>query len=129
MQRLFQTYAIVILCVCAVAYGVYLSAADGLVDVTGRELIGRDFVNYYSASQLVLDGAGTTLMQVGEYRDYLQAQYDIALGLNWSYPPHYFFFVLPLGIFGYLPAYALWIGVGAVLFVAATRLGLGAQKR
>ena len=129
MQRLFQTYAIVILCVCAVAYGVYLSAADGLVDVTGRELIGRDFVNYYSASQLVLDGAGETLMKVGVYRDYLQAQYEIALGLNWSYPPHYLFFVLPLGIFGYLPAYALWIGVGAVLFVAATRLGLGAQKR
>lgn len=129
MQRLFQFYAVAILSVSAIAYGVYLSAADGLVDVTGRELTGRDFVNYYSASRLILDGAGETLMKVGEYRAYLQAQYEIALGLNWSYPPHYLFFVLPLGFFGYLPAFALWIGVGAVLFVAATRLGLGAQRQ
>ncbi|MCZ4296783.1 glycosyltransferase family 87 protein [Henriciella marina] len=129
MQRLFQYYAVAILCVSAIAYGVYLSAANGLVDVTGRELIGRDFVNYYSASRLVLDAAGETLMKVSEYRAYLQAQYEIALALNWSYPPHYLFFILPLGLFGYLPAYALWIGVGAVLFVAATGLGLGAQRR
>ena len=129
MQRLFQFYAVAILSVSATLYGIYLGAASGLVDFTGRELIGRDFVNYYSASRLVLDGAGETLMKVGEYRAYLQAQYEIALGLNWSYPPHYLFFVLPLGFFGYLPTYALWIGVGAVLFVAATWLGLGAQRR
>ncbi|RIJ31621.1 glycosyltransferase family 87 protein [Henriciella algicola] len=129
MQRLFQFYAVAILSVSAIAYGVYLSAADGLIDVTGRELIGRDFVNYYSASRLILHGAGETLMKVGEYRAYLQVQYEIALGLNWSYPPHYLFFVLPLGFFGYLPAYALWIGAGTVLFVAATRLGLGAQRQ
>ena len=129
MQRLFQFYAVAILSVSAIAYGVYLSATDGLIDVTGRELIGRDFVNYYSASRLILDGAGETLMKVGEYRAYLHAQYEIALGLNWSYPPHYLFFVLPLGFLGYLPAYALWIGAGAVLFVATTWLGLGAQRR
>lgn len=128
MQRLFQYYAVAILCVSAIGYGIYLSAASGLVDFTGRELIGRDFVNYYSASSLILDGAGETLMKVGEYRAYLRAQFEIELGLNWSYPPHYLFFVLPLGLFGYLPAYALWIGVGVVLFVAATRLGLGAQR-
>ena len=129
MQRLFQYYAVAILCVSAIGYGLYLSAASGLADFTGRELIGRDFVNYYSASSLILDGAGETLMKVDEYRAYLHTQYKIALGLNWSYPPHYLFFVLPLGLFGYLPAYALWIGVGAVLFVAATRLGLGEQRR
>ena len=129
MQRLFQFYAVAILSVSAVVYGAYLNAANGLVDVTARELIGRDFVNYYSASRLALDGAGETLMKVGEYRAYLLDQYEIALGLNWSYPPHYLFFVLPLGLLGYLPAYALWIGVGAVLFVAATRVGLSAQRQ
>lgn len=127
MQRLFRYYAIAILCVSTLAYAIYLSAAVGLVDVTGRELVGRDFVNYYSASRLVLDAAGETLMKVGEYRAYLQSQYDIALGLNWSYPPHYLFFVLPLGLVGYLPAYALWIGVGAALFVAATRCSFEPQ--
>ena len=129
MRRIFRYYAIGFLFVFVALFAFYLSQATGLVDPTGRDLIGRDFVNYYSASRLVLDGHEETLLKVSEYRTYLETQYGIALWLNWSYPPHYLFFVFPLALLGYLPAYAVWVILGGGLFILLTRLSLDSGRK
>lgn len=121
MIRLFRAYCFCFAGLVALWYTLYLLASNGLIDATGDHLIGRDFVNYYSASKLILTGMTETLLQVETYRQWIETEYGLSLWLNWSYPPHYLFFVTPLAGLPYLPAYIAWVLGGACVFFLLTR--------
>ena len=124
MIRLFRIYCFCFIGLLAFCYTLYLAGSSGLVDFTGTSLIGRDFVNYYSASKLALTGKPETLLLAETYHAWLEAEYGLPLWLNWSYPPHYLFFILPLGVLPYLPAYIVWTIAGGAAFILLTRLSL-----
>lgn len=82
--------------------------AEGIMDVNNHAL-GRDFVNYWTASKLLLEGRVAEVFDVGLF----QAEQDRLMGGGypphlWSYPPNALFIVAPLGQFPYLWAYAFW---------------------
>lgn len=86
-------------------------------------LADKDFANYWIAARLVLSGGVEDLF--GDHSVYF-AHMLAAFGPdypwhNWSYPPHYLLFVWPLGLFGYVPAMVLFLGLTLALYLAAAR--------
>jgi hypothetical protein len=102
-------------------YPLYLYFSDGLIDPSGEILIGRDFANYYAASQLFLTNDLQVLFDLVEYRAYLESTFGHTFELNWSYPPSYLLFVLPLALLPYMFAYVGWVSVGASLYALSLR--------
>jgi alpha-1,2-mannosyltransferase len=85
-------------------------------------LLGRDFVNVYTAGHLVTGGPLPVIYDVHAYRLYQQALFQGAvLGHNYSYSPVSFFYVWLFAPFPYLAALALWLGLTGAAFVAAAR--------
>jgi alpha-1,2-mannosyltransferase len=85
-------------------------------------LLGRDFVNVYTAGHLVMGGPLQDIYDVHAYRLYQQALFGGAvLGHNYSYAPVSFFYVWLFAPFPYLGALALWLGLTGAAFAAAAR--------
>lgn len=93
-------------------------------------IANKDFANYWIASRLVLSGEYLDLF--GPQPDYF-AHMQAAFGAdypwhNWSYPPHYLFFVLPLGPFGYGTALVLFLAATGAAFLLAARAFIGGLR-
>ncbi|MBZ8133654.1 glycosyltransferase family 87 protein [Afifella sp. IM 167] len=86
---------------------------------------GGDFVNFYVASLMVLKGQAAQLFDAAQYSAALQDIYGSDFGVRWLYPPHFLFFIWPLGALPYMVAYALFMGASltAFIFVAAKTWG------
>jgi len=85
-------------------------------------LLGRDFVNVYTAGHLVAGGPLPVIYDVDAYRLYQQALFHGAvLGHNYSYAPVSFFYVGLFAPFPYLVSLALWLVLTGAAFVAAAR--------
>ncbi len=104
-------------------YGVFATmnyaGIDGLRDNDGI-LIGRDFVVFWSASVLALDG------QIGQIFDLpaFHAAQERLMGETvplypWLYPPHGLFTILPLGLLPYLWSYLVWSVSTLALYLLA----------
>ena len=86
----------------------------------GGHLIGRDFLNYWSGSKLLLSGRLSTLYDPAAYSAYLRQSWGEGFGaLSFSYPPTALPFLSWLGLFPYGVALALWSVLGAGLLIAA----------
>lgn len=87
-------------------------------------LLGRDFINYYSSSVLVLKNDLHLLHDLEGYRVFQREFFEAPLLSihNWSYPPHSLLFTWPLSFFPYLLSLAIWSVVGLGAFYKATRL-------
>ena len=85
----------------------------------GRDVIGRDFVNLWTAGRLVLDGRVADIFDVAAYRQSVAAFFQLSLPLNYSYPPHALFIAVPLALLPYHSALLLWSGVGIAGFLLA----------
>lgn len=110
------TVSAMLLAVVAIAAGWYAANSSGLVDPTGHA-VGRDFINLWTAARLVLEGDAQSVFDVDRFHavqeSILGRQFPLHL---WSYPPHFLFFVAPLGLVNYLGAFALWSCVTAALY-------------
>nr|WP_070961232.1 glycosyltransferase family 87 protein [Hyphomonas sp. Mor2] len=120
VHSILRSYTVLIGLIVLLAYPAYLWFSDGLIDPTGEILIGRDFANYHNASVLVVKGEVHRLFDILSYRAFLAEVYGQPFELNWSYPPHFLFFTLPLAGLPYLVAYAVWTLVGLGVYLAAT---------
>ncbi len=85
------------------------------------DLANKDFANYWTAGRLAL--SGQTLDLFGPQSDYF-AHLTASFGQNypwhnWSYPPHFLFLVVPLGLFGYKVAMALFLALGCAFYLWA----------
>ena len=119
VESVLKSYCILIGALIAVGYPIYLLSSQGLIDPTGEILIGRDFANYYNASQLAVTGELNRLFDIVEYRAYLNQTFGQRFELNWSYPPHFLFFALPLAGLPYLVAYGVWVCAGLGIYIGA----------
>ncbi|MBC7985359.1 MAG: DUF2029 domain-containing protein, partial [Sphingomonadaceae bacterium] len=85
-------------------------------------LIGRDFINVWTAGHIVADGRPELLYDVEAYRAYQQALVGHDLDAhNYSYPPLSLPLTAPFGLLAYPLALALWLIGTGVLFVHAAR--------
>ena len=94
----------------------------GSLTVGDGTLIGRDFVNVYSAGRLVLEGRFALPYDVGAYSAFQLALFDGAvLQHNYSYSPVSFLYVWFFGLFPYPLACALWVALTGGAFLLAAR--------
>ena len=102
-----------------------LSGADGLIDATGH-MIGRDFVNVWTAGRLVLEGRLDILPDISAYQAAQRALVGESLAPHvWSYPPVLLPFTVPFGALPYAVALALWtLGGLALMFWTCARAGV-----
>ena len=103
----------------------YLGTSDGLVDASGH-LVGRDFVNHWTAGALVWTGAVGDLYDFHAYTAFQGELLGVALPQhNWPYPPFTLFLVAPFALAPYIWALGLWsLSTLFAYLVAARRLVL-----
>lgn len=93
-------------------YGVFAysnyAGAEGLRDNDGI-LIGRDFVVFWAASVLALDGQIAQIFDLPSFHAVQERLLGETVPLYpWLYPPHGLFTILPLGLLPYLWSYLAW---------------------
>ena len=85
-------------------------------------LVGRDFVNMFTAGQMMFDRGLAGIYDVATYQAYQAALFDgRVLGHNYSYTPVSFFYVWLFALPPYPAAYVLWIGLTGAAFTFAAR--------
>lgn len=102
-----------------------LRAVDGLIDATGH-VIGRDFINVWTAGRLVLDGRLDVLPDIAAYQAAQRELFGHPIAPhNWSYPPLFLPATVAFGALPYPVALALWSAGGLALMLwAGARAGL-----
>lgn len=128
-KRLAQL-AIITLCLeislIYVAVGLYkhfIPSSPGLSNNDGYQY-GNDFVVFYTAAQMALDGKANIAYDLQAIRKAAQAVVgrDMAKSnVPWIYPPTFLLVVLPFGLLPYISAYIAWCGASIALGVAACR--------
>ena len=100
-----------------------------LVGVTSHQMmdrfdkpIGYDFMAFWSASRLTLDGHGADVFDPAQ----ISAAHRLAVPANerifpWHYPPTYQLVVAPLALLPYLPSYLVFTAVTLALYLIAIR--------
>jgi hypothetical protein len=89
----------------------------GLVN-TGLPL-GRDFVAFWSASALALEGAPEAVFDVDRIHAHQVAAVNAPVGVTaWHYPPTFLLAILPLAHFPYIVALVLWLLLPVIAFWA-----------
>ena len=85
-------------------------------------LLGRDFVNLFTAGNLLLEGKLAIVYDLHAYQAYQAEMSDGAvLAHNYSYSPVSFFYAWLFALGGYGPSYWLWIGLTGLAFLLAAR--------
>lgn len=85
-------------------------------------LIGRDFVNVFTAGHLAADRSLSIVYDVEAYQKYQLALFDgRVLRHNYSYTPVSFLYAWFFALTPYVLAYILWIGLTGAAFVIAAR--------
>jgi arabinofuranan 3-O-arabinosyltransferase len=83
----------------------------------------RDFANYWIAARAYFDGRIGVIFEQATFIELLRAEFGADYPWhNWSYPPHYLFFCLPLGLVGYFPALYGFLFVTLLFFLVALRI-------
>ena len=91
---------------------IWLAMSHGAVDPRGKPL-GADFISFWSASSLALEGKPEATRDTA--RHYRKEQ--LAVGNNdipyyhWLYPPTFLALVLPLALLPYLWSLFMWLGL------------------
>lgn len=85
---------------------------------------GRDFVNFWIAPHLVIEGRAPVLGDIDAYNAAIREGFGYVAQnrMIFSYPPHALLLLLPFGLLPYLPALLLWTGLNLAALAAATRL-------
>lgn len=114
--------AALVLAVNAALFAHAAASADNYVTVYGP-VIGGDFIVFDTAAETVVNGEARVLYSEYGLSARLEAAFPTAgdIRLSWQYPPTMFLIVAGLALFPYLSSYAVWIGGGGALFLAALR--------
>lgn len=85
-------------------------------------MLGRDFVNVFTAGHLLFDRGLSIIYDVEAYRSYQFALFDgRVIRHNYSYTPVSFFYVWLFALVPYGLSYVLWTGLTGAAFVLAAR--------
>lgn len=99
----------------------YIMTAHGHLDWSGHAL-GRDFVNYWSAGQMVREHQVAPIFDRDAFLAAERRLFDPRLPFHfWSYPPVALFLVAPLGWLPYIPGLIIWSVFGVAVLVPAAK--------
>lgn len=97
----------------------YFLPVGGGLDVAAYPL-GRDFINIWTAAQLVAEGRTTLLFNLLDYTKAMGERWGSALPFHaWSYPPSLLPLIRPFALLEYFPALMLWTAAGMLALAAA----------
>jgi hypothetical protein len=118
-----RAYLILLALANLLSLGWLLFSAAGGLDPQGR-LLGTDFVSFWAAGQVLLDGGNPYHAAV-----HAAVQERIWPGQTgytaFFYPPLFLPWCWPLGFVGYFPALAGWLAITGAAYVAAIRCWSG----
>ncbi|MBP0629527.1 glycosyltransferase family 87 protein [Cupriavidus sp. AcVe19-1a] len=119
-QRLIA-YSRIVLALILLAIVVLCFRAKGLVDPNGKPL-GYDFITFWAASRMALDGDPQHAYNVARL---FQAEQAAVPGIRamyaWFYPPSFYLLILPLALLPYLVAYFAFLLTTLAAYVAVFR--------
>ncbi len=120
-QRRLRAYPWLFLAAFALIAGAWVLSSDVGLDVEGKPL-GYDFVSFWSASSLALEGEAAASYQPERILETgRRAIPELETRFIWSYPPTFHLVVLPLGLLPFLWSYLLWFLVWLVPFLVVIR--------
>ncbi len=121
-RRRLDRYPKLFVVIFAVAAIAWLAMGDGLLDPNGKP-IGTDFVAFFSASTLALQGKAAAVYDgLAIYAAERDAVDGDAPGFfPWFYPPTFLMVVLPLALLPYGWALAAWLGTTLLGYLAVIR--------
>jgi alpha-1,2-mannosyltransferase len=105
-----------------VVVAVYALVALGLFSGAFGKPLDDDFITYWSASYLSLEGRPLAAFDLAENDAAQRLAVPISSKIYpWHYPPTYQLLVLPLALLPYLPAYLSFIALSLIAYTAALR--------
>jgi hypothetical protein len=121
-QRI-RVYSLLIVAIVGVVAVVWIARAlPTLVDPHGKP-VGYDFITFWSASRLALDGRPAAAFDpsaIGAAQHLAVPALGNTLFL-WHYPPTFLLLILPLGLLSYPVALIVFVGVTVALWAALVR--------
>lgn len=108
----------------AYLYGL-LSEANGLVYADGFNPVGGDFINFFAAARLVVEGQVDIVYASARFAAFQQTLIGTFAGVGaWVYPPPSLLFIWPFGLMDYVPGLLIWSALGlAVMALGVWRGG------
>lgn len=95
--------------------------SHNMVDRFGKP-IGYDFMAYWSASRLTLDGRFGDVYDIAAISEIQhRAISGSTLVYPWHYPPTYQVLIAPLALLPYLPSYIFFVALTLAAYLAATK--------
>ncbi|MBI4642334.1 MAG: DUF2029 domain-containing protein [Deltaproteobacteria bacterium] len=73
--------------------------------------VGGDFSHYWTAASLALNGEPAAVYDYSRLIAAMEKSFAMKIPLAWIYPPFFLLMILPLALFPYLAALAVWLGV------------------
>lgn len=121
IERRLRVYPRIVLAMSLLAIPVYALTFDDGVDGRGRP-IGTDFIAFWSAGRLALDGRVTDAWDLGAIGAFQLSLYpDLSGPTQWAYPPTTLPLVIPFGAVPHPVAYGMWVATGLAVFLLALR--------
>ena len=115
------SFSVVLATLYVLIASAYLLTAEGIFDTTGH-VVGRDFINLWSAGTLSATGHLHDIFNHETYHRLQEQLFGRELPFhNWSYPPHMLLIAVPLAWLPYACALALWSLLTLGLYLLATR--------
>jgi hypothetical protein len=104
----------------------WIILAAGVLDINGKPL-GTDFVAFWTAGRMLVDGAPAASVYDHARLGALQAQvFGVGAGYApFPYPPTFMLVCLPLGLLPYLAALTAWVLAGGYAYWRVARAWLG----
>lgn len=119
-----RVYSMVALVCYAVYFGIWCVRAD-VLKVEGVFPLGGDFVVFWSAAQLTLQGTPLDVYDIATLHKLEVATVPLIAANNailpWFYPPTFLLFVLPFGLLPYWLAVPVFFGVSVGAFLSVVR--------
>lgn len=120
-NRRLRAYPWLFLVAFALIAGYWMVQSEAGLDVEGKPL-GYDFVSFWSASTLALEGEAAASYQPERILEAgRRAIPDLETRYIWSYPPTFHLLVLPLGLLPFLLGYLIWFLVWLIPFLLVIR--------
>jgi hypothetical protein len=117
-----RAYARILLAVTLIGAVGWIALSSGGLDRQAKP-IGTDFVGFYTASRLALDGRPYLAYDVGAHWAAQRALFGARLGYTaFFYPPPALLIFLPLALAPYFVSLAVWLAATGFAFYRVLRL-------
>jgi hypothetical protein len=106
---------------------IWIALAHGGIDRAGKP-IGTDFVGFWTASQLALQGRAADVYSVAAHWEAQRALFGADVAYTaFFYPPPYLLICLPLAALPYFASLAVWLGATGAAYWRVLRAFAGAH--